>query len=111
MKAFLLLCGFYLMLNISLNAQNGQICELYGSVFIEDNPKNANYIVFLEESESAANMLVFREENRLFADKKGIWNFTKNRGSANFTIYFETDRRFADFSIYYTNVDSFAGCQ
>jgi hypothetical protein len=111
MRYILCLVSIFILCSINLKAQSAQICDLYGAVFVENNPKNADYIVFIEEAESAANMLVFQEDNRLFADKKGAWFFTKNRGTANFTIYFETDRRYADFSIYYTEVASFAGCQ
>lgn len=111
MKVFLGLCVILLLLTSNIKAQTGQACDLYGSVFIEADPKNAFYNVFVEDSESAANLLVFQEENRLFADKKGIWFFTKSRGTANFTIYFVDDRRDADFSIFYTDIASFAGCQ
>ena len=38
-------------------AQSKHYCELYGSVFIEENPAKADYIVYVEDSEAFADIL------------------------------------------------------
>lgn len=93
------------------SAQSINFCDLYGAVYVEKDPYNAHFIVYLEETEGSADVLVYKEDNKLFADRKGIWHMTDNKGLADFIVFFEKNRRNADFSIYYTDVESFAGCQ
>jgi nuclear transport factor 2 (NTF2) superfamily protein len=90
--------------------QNRDHCSLFGSVYVEKDRNRADYLVYVEESEAFAQLIVFKEQNRLFADKRGLWHFTGNRGLAKFTIYFVKDRHSAHFSIYYTDAATFAGC-
>lgn len=85
-------------------------CELKGSACIVDNPQQADYKIYIDDSEAFADMLVFKTDNSLYADKPGVWYFVKNRGFANFTIYLVDAKGKADFSIYYTTIESMAGC-
>ncbi|EMR03645.1 DUF6150 family protein [Cesiribacter andamanensis] len=87
------------------------ICQLKGSVYVTDNPQEAHFRVYIEEYESSAKLLVYSEENRLFADQPGLWHFTDKPAFANFKIYLAESRAFADFTIAYTDVASFAGCR
>lgn len=106
-----MVCLVLILTEGELNAQTSQICNLYGTVFIENNPNDAHFIVYVEETEGLADMLVYQEDNRLFADRKGIWFFTKNRGLSDFSVYFEREKNRADFTIFYTEVQTFAGCR
>jgi hypothetical protein len=108
---FLVVVFLFILTDAELKAQSSQICNLHGTVFIEDNPKNAHFIVYVEETEGLADMLVYQEDNRLFADRKGIWFFTNNRGLSDFSVYFEREKNRADFTIFYTEVQTFAGCR
>ncbi len=92
-------------------AQSMHYCDLYGSVFIEEDPAKADYIVYVEDSEAFADILVFEEENEFFADKKGIWFFTENEGFAKFSVSFTNDKSKASFTIFYIESPTFAGCQ
>ncbi len=90
--------------------QGFDACQLYGVVYITENPNEANFRVYLEDSEAFADLVVFLEENRLMADESGVWHISNIPAFANFSIYFERSRGLADFSIFYTDILSFAGC-
>ena len=85
-------------------------CNIFGSVFIVDNPKEADFRVYIEDSEGSADVWVYDIEEKLFADRPGLWYFTNQKAFSDFTIYIEKDKYLADFSIYYTDAESFAGC-
>ena len=85
-------------------------CNIFGSVFIVDNPKEADFRVFIEDSEGSADVWVYDTDDKLFADRPGLWYFTNQKAFSDFTIYIEKDKYLADFSIYYINTESFAGC-
>lgn len=85
-------------------------CELRGSIYIEEYPDPADFLVYEEDSEAFADLLVFETDNSLFADKPGIWYFTNDRAFADFTIYFVESKNNADFTVYFTAFESFAGC-
>lgn len=105
---FILIMGFLLVPD--LKAQPAY-CQLSGAVFVEKDAAKVQYRVFLEPSESFADMLVYQASNALFADKPGNWFFTDARAQANIFIIFVNERSKADFSIHYTETESFAGCQ
>jgi hypothetical protein len=77
----------------------------------EKEPARAQFKVYREDSESFADLVVFRAENLLFADKPGKWFFTDARSQARFSICWVSERSSADFSIFITETESFAGCQ
>ncbi len=53
--------------------QGFDVCQLYGVVYVTENPNEANFRVFLEDSEAFADLVVFQEDNRLMADETGSW--------------------------------------
>jgi hypothetical protein len=86
------------------------LCQIYGPVYVTDNPAEAQYFVYLEKEPSFADLVVYLEENQLFADKEGVWYYAKNRSFAKHIICFTENRSRADFSIAYTDAAVFAGC-
>ncbi len=85
-------------------------CNVFGTVFIVDNPKEADFRVYIEESEGSADVWVYDTEDKLFADRPGLWYFTNQKAFSDFTIYIEKNKYLADFSVFYTDTESFAGC-
>lgn len=86
-------------------------CNLYGTVYIEQkNPRLADFRVFVEETEGSADIWVYNMEEKLFADKPGLWHITDKKAFADFIIYYEKEKYLADFSVYFIDVESFAGC-
>lgn len=94
-----------------LQAQNSRSwCALKGGVFVEKDPARAQYRVYVEDSESFADVLVFQAPNLLFADKPGLWFMASSPAQATVRITFVKERNQADFSIFYIDNESFAGC-
>jgi len=85
-------------------------CKVFGSVYIEKDPRQADYRVYKEDSEAFCNIKVFEVDGRPYADREGLWHFTDKKAFADFTIYFEPKKGLADFSVYFIDVESFAGC-
>jgi len=104
--------SFLVLLNVESKTEIFQFdpCRIHGKVYIEENPRYAHYRVYEETSETFADVIVFEEENPLYADRQGIWSFTDNRDFADVWIYFEKERNMADFAVFYTDFESFAGC-
>jgi Family of unknown function (DUF6150) len=86
-------------------------CSLHGIVYVEEVESFAKYKVFVEDAEAFADLRVCKEPVLAFADKPGRWHFTDNRAFADFTVAFVTVKSFANFSIYYTEFQSLAGCR
>lgn len=95
----------------ALVPEQNRFCHVFGSIAVVEDPRRAHYKVYIEESEGLADLIVFDEEIKLYADRRGIWHFMENPGLADYVIYFEETKSFADFSIFYTDIESFAGCQ
>ncbi len=93
----------------SLTERN-RYCNLYGVVYIEESPGLADFRVYEEETEAFSTLLVYEEDNRLYADREGIWCFTDDRNLADFTVYFSERRKGTQFSVYFIDTESFAGC-
>ena len=93
-------------------SSQGQVnfCQLFGSVYIEKNPKLADFRVYEEDSEAFCDIKIFKVESRVYADREGLWHFTDTEAFADFSIYFEKKKGLADFSVYFIDVESFAGC-
>jgi hypothetical protein len=86
-------------------------CDVFGQIYVEKDPYLATFRVFVEKNnEFNADVVVFEENNALFADKPGFWYFTDKRGFANYSIAYVQDRNVADFVIYFTNRELYAGC-
>lgn len=101
---------FFLYLPFSQTGQTRDYCSLHGSVYVEKDRKNADFLAYVEESEAFADLIVYKESNKLFADRPGLWHFVDSRNFADFTIFFVKDKGLAHFSIHYTDAPSFAGC-
>ncbi len=86
-------------------------CEVYGTIYETDKIYEADFKVYEEGSEAFANIIVFEEDNSLYANKQGHWTFIDNRDLADFVVYFTDESRDAEFSVYFTSFESFAGCQ
>lgn len=93
-----------------LSGQEVDFCQLFGAVYVEKNPQQADFRVFREESEVFSTVKVFLVDDRLYADGEGLWHITNKRSFADFTIYYESKRGLADFTVFFTDVESFAGC-
>jgi len=86
-------------------------CDVFGQIYVEKDPYLATFRVFVEKNnEFNAHVVVFQETNPLFADKPGFWYFTDKRGFANYSIAYVQDRNVADFVIYFTDRELYAGC-
>ena len=86
------------------------ICQVYGSVYEVNEPYLADLIIFEELSEVTADLLVYEQQNRLYANKPGMWYFEDKKDFARFKIFFTTNKSEADFIVYFTEFESFAGC-
>ncbi|MEQ8712832.1 MAG: DUF6150 family protein [Cyclobacteriaceae bacterium] len=86
-------------------------CNIYGTIYETGDPYEAHFKVYEEGSEAFARIIIFEEENRLYATKPGHWSFVENRDLADFIVYFTEESRDAEFSVYFTSFESFAGCQ
>lgn len=99
---------------IPVTVASKDICRIYGSVYLERDPKYKNtaaYTVYLGEEEAFANMVVYRESNKLFADATGVWHITNKKAFADHVLYVTDNRNFADFTVHFTNVRSYAACR
>lgn len=70
----------------------------------------ADFLVYEEDSEAFADVLVFEHDNPLYADRPGQWAFVENKAFANVYVSFVSNKSRADFSIAFTDTESFAGC-
>ena len=89
-------------------------CQIYGSVYLERDPRKQSgtqFTIYEESEEAFANLVVYKEDNKLFADAKGLWYITPNRDFADFVIFVTPNRNLADFGVYFTTIRSFAGCK
>ena len=87
-----------------------QYCEVFGSVHEVKDPWEADYIVYATSSEVSADIIVFEQQNKFYADKPGMWFFEENREFSTFKVYFTDREREAQFTVYFTRFESFAGC-
>ncbi len=110
-------CGWGLLLLAVLclpgsgYAQASKFCNLKGGVYVEKNPAQAQYRVFIDESEAFADLSIFKAQNLLFADRGGLWYFTDTKAQAAFIIAYVDRKDMADFSIFFIENESFAGCK
>lgn len=85
-------------------------CEVYGRIYSIGNSREADFSVYVENTEAFADIVVYKQKNALYADRPGQWSFVNNKKMARVYIYFEKRRNMADFTIAYTDIESFAGC-
>jgi hypothetical protein len=110
LSLFVILTLFNVSGIVTSNIQPVNLCELHGTVYIEDNPDNANFFLYEEDSEAFADFLIFETDNALFATEPGIWYFTDKKGFEDFSVYFVDSKGSADFTVFFTSFESFAGC-
>lgn len=102
---------FFVYLSSNVFAQKVDLCRVYGKFYVVTNKNIADFKVYIEESEGLSDLLVYQHTNKFYADKPGQWFFTTNKQEADFWIYFEPQKGYANFSITYTDTESFAGCK
>jgi len=102
---------FLAFFSVSVSAQRFNSCQVFGKIYVVTQKNLADAKVFVEESEGLSDVLVYQHTNRFYADKSGQWFFTNDKREANFWVYFEPVKGHADFSISYTETESFAGCK
>ena len=90
--------------------QQFDVCQIFGAVYLEKDPRKADYKVFVENSETSSDLVVFKEDSRLFADKAGLWCFTDKPAFADFSVAYVDKKGQADFSVFFTDREFFAGC-
>ena len=104
--------GFIIFLSFwaGPNAQPYEACKVYGKIYEETIPAQADFSVYIEDSEAFADLLVYEHTNPLYADREGQWAFVENRAFAKYYVYFTNKRNQADFTIAFIDTESFAGC-
>jgi hypothetical protein len=102
---------FILLTSFKTVAPKPNVCNLYGSIYVEENQAFADYKVYLEKSAAFADLQVCQVTARAFANKPGLWYNEPTRAFAKIKIAFVDSRAFADFSIAYTDSPAFAGCK
>jgi len=85
-------------------------CEIYGIIYFAENKTNADYIVFVEDQETFANVVVYMESSLSYADAPGHWVEGSQKHLSDAIIYVTDNISEADFTIAYTDIESFAGC-
>mgnify|MGYP002777097737 CR=1 len=111
MPRILFILGLFFVLFSSANAQRIDPCKVYGKIYVVSQKNLADVWVYIDESEGLAELMVYQQNNRFYADRSGQWFFTNDKREANFWVYFEPVKGHADFSIAYTDTESFAGCK
>lgn len=85
-------------------------CQVYGTIYITTSPGEADFVVYVESEEIFADLVVFKESNLSFADKEGSWFEVESPALADYIICLTTNISESDFTIAYTDSESFAGC-
>lgn len=101
---------FLLWLCTALVQPRNPYCDVFGVMVEVDRVSQADFIVYEEESENFSDIIVFDQDNRLFANRPGHWHFVRDEKFARYRLFFTTDRDQADFSVFFTDFESFAGC-
>ena len=104
MKVFFIISLFF------LPQKDPYYCNIYGTFYEVESPSQADIVVYEELSESSADLIVYEETNRLYADRKGIWFFEKEKSFARYTVFFTKRPDNADFKVFFTEYESFVGC-
>ncbi len=92
-----------------LKAQQINPCNVFGKVYVTKDRHKANFLVYKAE-EGEEDIQIFLENNRLFADKSGRWFEVKKRDFADFVICYVDNKHVAHFSVFFTDIPDFAGC-
>ena len=85
-------------------------CRVYGTVYYTKTNANADFVVFVESEETFADLIVFKESNLSYADNPGKWFEVGSPALADYIICVSKNMSESDFTIAYTDVEAFAGC-
>ncbi len=90
--------------------QRNRYCRVFGVMYEVSDHRKADFLVYEEDSESFADLIVYDQDNKLYANAMGHWHFVTNPDFARYKLYFTKDRDKAHFSVFFTEYESFAGC-
>ena len=85
-------------------------CKIYGSICYVKKSSEADFVVFVESEEAFANLVVFKEMNFSYANQVGKWHFVDDVRLADYRVYLTKNISESDFTIAFTETESFAGC-
>lgn len=86
-------------------------CELSGQVYVVRIPTQADYRVSKVDQDAPCDFRIIEERQVGFEKEAGHWFFTSSRAAADFTVYWEKEARFADFTLSITAFEDEVGCQ
>ena len=87
-----------------------EIGELAGQVYVTTNRQLADYRVAKIDEATPSYLRVFEEQMVTSEKLPGRWYFTNSLAAADFTIYWEDQPAFADFTVTFTPFWDEAGC-
>lgn len=85
-------------------------CQVYGAIYFSDKAAVADFVVFEESQETFADLVIFKESNFGYADEIGKWYEVGDPILADYIIYVSKNISESDFTIAYTDIESFSGC-
>jgi hypothetical protein len=85
-------------------------CQVYGSIYFTSKAADADFVVFVESQESFANVVIFKELAPNYANQIGKWHLVEDARLADYNIFISPNMSQSDFTIAFTDTESFAGC-
>lgn len=85
-------------------------CEVFGNIYFVTQSKNADYVIFVQTEEAFADVVIYKEEEFAYADRSGHWYVTEDILLSDSRVFITENIAEADFTIAYTETESFAGC-
>lgn len=85
-------------------------CQIFGSIYLTSKAAEADFVVFEESEETFANLVVYKETILSYANEPGKWYFVDDPRLADYYIFIAPNIAQADFTVAFTDVESFAGC-
>ena len=110
LTATVLWMGLLLLPQEGFAQRRADACRIQGRVFVTENRGEAHYSVYISEDEYAADVIVYNEQNHFMADGPGKWHLADYYQYEDIIVYFVDSPNQADFTIFYTDVPDFAGC-
>ena len=110
MSTSFILLAWLLTANVEESRVQAPYCDIYGVMYEVDDRRKADFIVYEETTESFADVIVFDQDNKLYANAPGHWHFVNKPEFARYRLYFTKNRDAAHFTVFFTEFESFAGC-
>ena len=85
-------------------------CDVYGVMHEVQDRRKADFLVFEQPTENFADILVYDQDSKLYANAPGHWHFVSKPHLARYKLYFTKNQDEAHFSVFFTEYESFAGC-